>query len=51
MIYHEHLNTQGNINAQEPIILSGDRASRARFGTSIVNLGDVNDDGYEGAKL
>ena len=40
--------TQGNINDANPIVLEGDRATRARFGTSVVNIGDVNDDGFEG---
>ena len=32
----------------DPIILSGDGAPNARFGTSITRIGDVNDDGFEG---
>ena len=39
---------QGRLLAGDPIVLTGDMAARARFGTSVVNLGDVNDDGYEG---
>ena len=38
----------GNINDANPIILPGDEIARARFGSSVVNIGDVNDDGYEG---
>ena len=40
---------QGNITDENPIVLSGDSFPRARFGTSVVNIGDVNDDGFEGA--
>ena len=42
------MHTQGNINDANPIILPGDEIARARFGSSVVNIGDVNDDGYEG---
>ena len=42
--------TQGQITDDDPIVLSGDRSPRARFGTSVVNIGDVNDDGFEGER-
>ena len=40
--------TQGQITDDNPIVLSGDGSPRARFGTSVINIGDVNDDGFEG---
>ena len=33
------------------IVLDGDQATGARFGTSLTRIGDVNDDGYEGKLL
>ena len=42
------MHTQGDISDDNPIILPGDGIARARFGSSVVNIGDVNDDGYEG---
>ena len=42
------MDVQGNISIADPIILTGDTAPKARFGTSMVKLGDVNDDGFEG---
>ena len=42
------MHTQGDISDDNPIILPGDEIARARFGSSVVNIGDVNDDGYEG---
>ena len=39
---------QGMLSERNPIVLAGDTAAKARFGTSVVKLGDVNDDGYEG---
>lgn len=40
-------NNGGDISDTNPIVLSGDEMPRARFGSSVVNIGDVNDDGYE----
>ena len=45
-MYHNIM--QGGISVADPIFLTGDNATNARFGTSVVNLGDVNDDGFEG---
>ena len=42
------MHTQGDISDDNPIVLPGDRIARARFGSSVINIGDVNDDGYEG---
>ncbi len=33
--------------SEEPLILFG-MVKRGRFGNSLVNLGDLNDDGYDG---
>lgn len=40
-------NDGGDISDTNPIVLSGEQIARARFGSSVVNIGDVNDDGYE----
>ena len=45
---YAHTHTQGDISDTNPIVLSGEQIARARFGSSVVNIGDVNDDGYEG---
>ena len=37
---------QGNLS-QTSVVLEG-QVERGRFGTSLVNLGDIDDDGYEG---
>ncbi len=37
---------QGSLN-NNPIILEG-RSSQSRFGGSVVNMGDINGDNYEG---
>ena len=38
---------EGNLNSTPTIILEGD-VDRGRFGSSLTNLGDVDNDGYEG---
>ena len=41
---------QGTLN-NESITLAGYEIAYSRFGSSVVNIGDVNDDGYEGRGL
>lgn len=37
----------GNVTSEEPIIITGSEM-KGRFGSAIVNLGDINSDGFEG---
>ena len=38
--------SQGNLSP-DSVVLEG-QVTRGRFGTSVTNLGDIDDDGYEG---
>ena len=38
---------QGTLDAENPIIIPG-TVDRGRFGLAIVNIGDINNDGFEG---
>ena len=46
-IYIVHVRVQGTLDTENPIIITG-TVDRGRFGSAIVNIGDINNDGVEG---
>ena len=37
----------GTLDTDDPIVITG-TVNKGRFGSAIVNLGDINSDGFEG---
>ena len=41
------IHVQGTLDTASPVIITG-TVDRGRFGSAIVNIGDINSDGFEG---
>ena len=48
-VLHACIHVQGTLDTENPIIITG-TVGKGRFGSAIVNVGDINDDGFEGWK-
>ena len=42
-----YIQATGSLDAENPIVIQGTE-NKGRYGSAIVNLGDINNDGFEG---